>query len=67
MLTTERISNGVLHLVYAENEGDIVRTLSSTNLVDWIPVSTNSVPATRLFDIFEPIENPTRFYRTVRP
>jgi predicted outer membrane repeat protein len=67
MLSTEGISNSVLHLVYAGNEGDTVRTLSSTDLVDWIPVSTNTVPATKLFDIFEPIENPTRFYRTFKP
>jgi hypothetical protein len=67
MLTTEGVSNGVLHLVYAGNQGDAVRTLSSSNLVDWIPVCTNTVPATKLFDIFELIENPTRFYRTVKP
>ncbi len=66
-LSVEGISNGVLHLMYAGTNGDSVRTLASSNLMDWNAISTNTVPSTNLFDVFDTTSQPWRFYRTAMP
>jgi hypothetical protein len=63
-LSLEGVSNGVLHLIYAGTNGDTVRTLASSNLVDWTAIFTHTVPETNLFDIFDETSQPQRFYRT---
>ena len=60
-------SNGVLHLIYAGTNGESVRTLASSNFTDWTAITTNTVPQTNLFDIFDTTSLPLRFYRTVKP
>jgi len=66
-LSVEGVADGLLHLIYAGTNGDSVRTLASDNFTDWTTISTNTVPPTNLFDIFEPTSQPWRFYRTVKP
>ena len=66
-LSVEGVSNGMLHLMYAGTNGDEVSTLASSNLLDWAPIATNTVPATNLFDLFDTTSDPARFYRTVKP
>jgi hypothetical protein len=66
-VSVEGISNGVLHLIYAGTNGDSVRTLASSNLLEWKAISTNTVPPTNLFDIFDATSQPRRFYRTAKP
>jgi hypothetical protein len=66
-LSLEGVSNGVLHLIYAGTNGDSVRTLVSSNLVDWTAIFRNTVPPTNLFDIFDDTSQPRRFYRTATP
>jgi hypothetical protein len=66
-LSPEGVSGGVLHLIYAGTNGDSVRTLASSNLVNWTAIATNTVPPTNLFDVFDAVNKPQRFYRTVKP
>ena len=47
--------------------GDSVRTLASSNLMHWMAISTNIVPATNLFDVFDPVSLPWWFYRMAKP
>ena len=37
--------------------------LASTNLMDWLPIFTNSVPGLLDFNDFDAANYPTRFYR----
>jgi hypothetical protein len=53
--------------MYAGTNGDTVRTLASSNLVDWTAISTNTVPSTNLFDIFDTTSQARRFYRVALP
>ncbi|HEX5218676.1 MAG TPA: choice-of-anchor Q domain-containing protein [Verrucomicrobiae bacterium] len=68
-LSLESASNGVLHLAFAGTDGQTYRVLSSSNLVDWLPVSTNTTGTSNLFEFFDPTiqSNQLRFYRTVSP
>jgi len=66
-LSMEGLTNGFLHLIYAGTNGESVRTLASSDLVDWTTIFTNTVPPTNLFDIFDPTTQPWRFYQTLRP
>lgn len=66
-LSLESSSNGVLHLVYAGTNGNTVRLLASSDLVNWMAISTNTVSTSNYFDIFENTGAPRFFYRTVTP
>ena len=68
-LSLESANNGVLHLAFAGTNGESYRVLASTNLVDWISVSTNSTGTSNLFEFFDPTirSNQLRFYRTASP
>ena len=66
-LSIEGVSNGVLHLAYAGTNGQTYRVLASSNLTDWIPISTNTVSSSNLFDIFDSTGERARFYRSSSP
>lgn len=66
-LSSEGVSNSVLHLAYAGTNGQLVRVLASSNLIHWVAISTNVIPSTNLYDIFDPTDPPARFYRTAQP
>jgi hypothetical protein len=68
-LSLEGVANGVMHLAFAGTNGQSYRILASSNLVDWLPISTNSPVMSNLFEFSAPIikTNGNRFYRAVRP
>jgi hypothetical protein len=67
-LSLESTTNGVMHCVIADTNGQTYRVLTSTDLVQWLPVSTNTVVTSNYFEIFLPITGePGRYYRTAIP
>jgi hypothetical protein len=60
----EGVSNGVLHLAYAGTNGQTYRVLASSNLADWLPISTNTVGSSNLFHVFDAMGERARFYRS---
>jgi hypothetical protein len=63
--TSVSLTNGVVHLFFAGVSGQTYALLASTNLVDWVPVSTNIAPA-GIFEMTDPeaAHFQYRFYRT---
>jgi hypothetical protein len=68
-LSIDGFSSGVLDLVYAGTNGQTIRVLASTNLIDWTTIATNTIGPSNLVDLFEPEipSFPARFYATERP
>jgi hypothetical protein len=68
-LSLESFSGGTLRLLFAGTNGLSYRVLFSTNLTDWIPVSTNVPVSSNLFEVLDPsvLSRPAGFYRTVQP
>jgi hypothetical protein len=66
-LSIEGVSNGVLHLAYAGTNGQTYRVLASSNLTDWLPISTNTVGSSNLFHVFDAMGQRARFYRSQWP
>ncbi len=63
-LSLDDVANGSLHLVYAGTNGQTYRVLSSPNLLEWQPVATNTLDASRYFEFFAPVTNgAARFFR----
>jgi fibronectin-binding autotransporter adhesin len=64
-LTLEGVFSNVISVMYAGTDGHTVRILSSTNLIDWSPVSTNVVGSSNLLQLSFPIllNPPKLFYR----
>lgn len=68
MVTIDPLTNGMLPLVFAATNGWTYRTLTSTNLTDWLPISTNTLGPDSYFRVFTPMTPERgRFYRTVSP
>ncbi|HWQ92809.1 MAG TPA: choice-of-anchor Q domain-containing protein, partial [Clostridia bacterium] len=63
-LQLEGMFNRVAHLTYAGSSGDRVRILASSNLVDWRAISTNTVPAIFLVDVWDTNTQSRCFYRS---
>ncbi len=63
-----RTANGQFHLVLNGNLGDTVITQSSTNLVNWSNIATNTV-TNAVFEVLDTVNPPTKgiFYRAVAP
>jgi hypothetical protein len=66
-LSLDDASNDVLHLVFAGTNGISYRTLWSSNLASWTPVSTNIVDASSYFELLLPAASPAGFHRVVTP
>lgn len=67
-LSLEAVTNGALYCIIADTNGLTCRVLTSTNLVQWLPVSTNTVGPSNYFETFLPkINEPMRCYRTAIP
>jgi len=68
LLAMEAVTNGMLPLFFAAPTGQTYRTLTSSNLMLWVPVATNTLGPTGYFRILVPMTTePGRFYRTVSP
>jgi hypothetical protein len=67
-LEVEGVSNQVIHLIYAGTNGQTLRVLASTNVVNWSTISTNIVGSEGTFDFFDLISSSAgaRYYQTVR-
>ncbi|HTY87434.1 MAG TPA: immunoglobulin domain-containing protein, partial [Candidatus Acidoferrum sp.] len=67
-LSMEAVTNGMVPLFFAAPTGQTYRTLTSSNLLLWVPIATNTLGPTAYFRIFVPMTTePGRFYRTVSP
>ncbi len=67
-LSLEAVTNGTMDCIVADTNGQTCRVLTSTNLVQWLPFSTNAASSSNYFETFLPIANePVRFYRTAIP
>ncbi len=68
-LSIDGFSSGVLHLVYAGTNGQTIRLLASTDLINWSAIATNTIGTSNLVDLFVPevASFPARFYATMRP
>jgi hypothetical protein len=67
-LSLESSTNGVMHCIIADTNSLTVRVLTSTDLIQWLPVSTNTIGPSNYFETFLPITGePMRYYRTVIP
>jgi hypothetical protein len=67
-LSLESCMNGVLHCVIADTNGQTCRVLTSTDLIQWLPISTNTLGPSNYFETFFPItDEPRRYFRTVIP
>jgi hypothetical protein len=54
--------------IIANTNGLTCRLLTSTNLLDWLPLSTNTLGPSNYFETLLPITGePARFYRTALP
>jgi plastocyanin len=63
ILSSPAITNGQFRFTVQGVVNQTYTTEASSNLVNWIPLSTNVAPAT-FFDVFEPISNPdVQFFR----
>jgi hypothetical protein len=65
-LTPELLGNG-LRLVYAGNEGQMIRWLRSTSLPGWQAAQTNTLGTSRLAELLELGAPPGCFYRVISP
>jgi hypothetical protein len=67
-MSLEAVTNGVMRCVIADTNGLTCRVLTSTNLIEWSPVSTNVVGPGNYFEVSLPITGaPARYYRTAIP
>jgi hypothetical protein len=67
-LSLDAVTNGVMHCVIADTNGQTCRVLTSTDLIQWLPISTNTIGPSNYLDVFLPLtDEPGRFYRTVSP
>jgi hypothetical protein len=68
-LTMEGYSNGVMQLAFAGTSGQTAVVEMSTNLINWVPVSTNFADTNGLllFGVTNSIEQPMLFIRTRTP
>jgi hypothetical protein len=68
-LSRESFSGGTLRLMFAGTNGLTYRVLFSTNITDWIAISTNVPVSSNLFEILDTsvLSRPAGFYRTVQP
>jgi hypothetical protein len=68
MLSLDGVTNGMLHLVFPGTNGQTYRMLTSTDLVQWLAASTNTISPSNYFEVFLPTTNgPARYYRTAYP
>jgi len=66
--TAEGISNGVLRVIYASTNGQVIRIESSTNLQHWTALETNVIDESGIWELTMPIDaNPQQFLRTRAP
>jgi hypothetical protein len=67
-LSLEAVTNGYMDCIIANTNGLTCRLLTSTNLLDWLPLSTNTLGPSNYFETLLPITGePARFYRTALP
>lgn len=68
-LTIEPVSSQTFRSVFAGGAGETWRVLGSSNLLEWAPVLTNTVPASGIFEFIETNNpsNPSRFFQTIEP
>jgi hypothetical protein len=62
--TVEGYTNDIAHLIFAGTNTLNYEVQTGTNLVDWIPISTNVVGSDGLFHLFY-TNGPMRFFRTL--
>lgn len=68
-LSLDALSNGVPEFVFAGTNGQTWRTLASSNLANWIPISTNLIGPSNYFELFDVSApgHPFRVYKTSLP
>lgn len=67
-LSLDSAANQILNLVFAGTQGKTYRLLSSTNLVDWTGVATNTIGPSNYFETLVPIKGPgSLLLRVVSP
>jgi len=67
-LSLEAVTNGMLDCIIADTNGQTCRVLTSTDLHQWLPISTNNVGSSNYFEAFLPLTGePSRYYRTAIP
>ncbi len=67
-ISLEAATNHSMHCIIADSSGLTCRMLTSSNLFDWLPVSTNTVGPSNYFEVFLPVTGePMRYYRTAIP
>jgi hypothetical protein len=67
-LSLEAITNGSMYCIIADSNGLTCRVLTSTDLIQWLPVSTNILGPSNYFETFLPMTGePARYYRTAIP
>ncbi len=66
--TSVSLTNGIMHLFFTGTSGQTYVLQASTNLVNWVNVTTNIAPA-GIFEIVDPqaAQFKSRFYRTTHP
>lgn len=65
-LSLESFSKGVLSMVYAGTNAQVVQVQVSTNGYSWYPVQTNSIGTNNILGIEAPVENSVQLYRIQR-
>jgi fibronectin-binding autotransporter adhesin len=67
-VSLEAVTNGMMYCIVADTNGQPCRVLTSTDLVQWLPASTNTAGSSNYFEAFLPITGePVRYYRTAIP
>jgi uncharacterized protein (TIGR03790 family) len=67
LISSGRDANGVFHLLVQTPTGLPYVIEASTNLLDWIPMATNTVPGLVEFEDPAATNFPSRFYRVMGP
>jgi hypothetical protein len=67
-LSRDAVSNGVMQMVFAATNEQTIRLQTSTNLLQWSSISTNTVGSSNYLELALPVStDAARFYRTATP
>ncbi|MGO8698671.1 MAG: choice-of-anchor Q domain-containing protein [Limisphaerales bacterium] len=59
------VSNGMFDLVFWGANGQTFTTLATSNLIDWLAISTNTIAVSNQFEMFLPMNDGWTFYQTL--